>query len=375
MKYFQFLIVCLGMLFFYPIFAQNLLKGKIVDEFDQPIENVVVMIDASSRSTKSNTLGEFQIDFPNGQHIVIFRHADFDLQRQSFQSSDLKVVKIILHEKVIELQEATVSVMSPADWNYYYSIFKENFLGINKAAKDCKILNPKILRFHFDAENRVLTATAKDPILIENNHLGYLVEYDLTDFMMDYKNQYLLVIGSSFFQDLKGSKSKHKRWNTNRKIAYNGSFTHFLKAVYHNQIIENGFDVKRYIRQDNPAYQEAVQRMKNGERNVQIPSKMIAYLINQDVPIDSLVQSVENRKFMNFEGLYSVEYKNEKEDLDYVQKVKKGRFVGNQVSLFSLKAPIEITPEGYYMHPGDVILEEYWTWEKFSLLLPIDYKN
>lgn len=374
MKIFQRLIVCFGMLFFYPIMAQSILKGKVVDQYAQVVEGVTVMVDGSSLSTTTDQQGNFQIQFPNGQHALVFRHEGFELKRITVNAQYLTPIVVTMVEKIIELEQANIRAMSREDWEYYYQIFKSNFLGIDQPAKQCKILNPNILRFNYEPENRVLTASAREPLIVENLYLGYRIEYDLSEFMMDYKSQYLLVIGSSYFQELKASKSKQNKWQKNRKKAYLGSFTHFLKSVYDDKINENGFDVKRLIREENPAYTEAVERIKKGESNIIVPrSKTIAYLVNQPVPIDSLVQRKASQVMMNFEGLYSVEYTLEKEDIDYVKNIKHQNLFGNQVSLFSLKSPIELTPEGYYVNPGDVILEEYWTWEKFAHLLPIDY--
>ncbi len=355
--------------------AQNLVKGTILDEFQQPIENVTIAIDGSSLSTKSNSVGEFSINFPNGVHNLVFKHLAFQTKTISVNSNQNNYLTIVLIENPIELEEANVKVMSQEDWEYYYSIFKDNFLGIDEAARKCKIQNPKTLRFSFDSDKKVLSATAKDPLIIENQYLGYLVEYDLNTFEMDYKNEYLLVLGSSFFQDLKGNKSKNRKWNINREIAYNGSFTHFLKSVYEKKLVDEGFILRRYIRKDNPAYLEALTKIKNGIKDVVLPSKKIAFLINQEVPYDSIIKKTDQKVMMDFDGLYSIEYQNEKEDLEYVSRIKRGRFVGNQTSLFSLKSPVEITSEGFYHHPADLVLEEYITWEKFAHLLPIDYKR
>ena len=366
-------IVCVCILFFYPLIAQNSVEGYVYDEAQQPIENVQVLVNSSSRATKTDDKGFFRIDFPNGQHNLVFRHDYFQTKILNLQSNQTSMLKVVMDENIIELETAEIQTMSPKDWEYYYTIFQENFLGLDEAAKKCKIKNPKVLRFHFDEKQRILTARAQDALVVENAYLGYEVEYDLQEFSIDYKQQYLMVLGSSFFKELEGSKARKKQWQKNREKAYAGSLTHFLSSLYHQQLEENGFDVKRYIRKENPAYAMAIEKMKMGEKGVVIPSKEIAFLINQKVPYDSLIVRNNSSVFLDFDGLYSFEYQKEKEDLAYVTYVKRGKYVGNQVSIIRLKKPVEITKEGFYIEAGDIILEQYLTWEKFAHLLPVDY--
>lgn len=91
-------------------------------------------------------------------------------------------------------------------------------------------MNEEDLRFCFDKENRILKASTKKPLLLENNFIGYTVEYDLITFEYDYPSSYILILGTSNFNPKEGTNSSLKQWGNNRQNAYNGSIEHFVKS-------------------------------------------------------------------------------------------------------------------------------------------------
>ena len=58
-------------------------------------------------------------------------------------------------------------------------LFKEQFLGITRYGKACKILNEDAIDFNYDLDTFIFTATSSEPIKVENPELGYIVEFDL----------------------------------------------------------------------------------------------------------------------------------------------------------------------------------------------------
>lgn len=276
---------------------------------------------------------------------------------------------------MVALQETVVQAISKEDWLYYYQTFLKLFLGSNEAAKKCKIENPKDLRFKYDKNTKQLSTTSRNPLIITNDYLGYKIEYDLVDFNVDFKSNYVLTLGTALFTELKSSASKEKKWQQNRRKSYLGSVTHFMKAVYDNKIEEEGYDVKRLIRKDNPEYIKFKEETLLGGRiEGKVPPKIITYLVNQKVPSDSLKIVDNNDQYLNFKGLYSVEYKNEKEDLDYA-KQNGAKYISNQLSIFAIKSDLlKIEENGTYYHPANLVVEGYWSWEKIANMVPMDYK-
>ena len=357
------------------LFAQNMIKGKVVDEKSLPIINAEIYVDNSTIKSKTNEKGEFELNLPNGQYNLIVRASLFENYILNVNTNQTNFYKVILEPEVVALQETVVQAISKEDWLYYYQTFLKLFLGSNEAAKKCKIENPKDLRFKYDKNTQQLSATSRNPLIITNNYLGYKIEYDLVDFNINFKSNYVLTLGTALFTELKSSASKEKKWQENRRKSYLGSVTHFMKAVYDNKIEEEGYDVKRLIRKDNPEYIKFKEETLLGGRiEGKVPPKIITYLVNQKVPSDSLKIVDNNDQYLNFKGLYSVEYKNEKEDLDYA-KQNGAKYISNQLSIFAIKSDLlKIEENGTYYHPANLVVEGYWSWEKIANMVPMDYK-
>jgi hypothetical protein len=61
-------------------------------------------------------------------------------------------------------------------------LFREQFLGINVAGKNCIIENEEEIYFNYDRKTLTLIAYSDQPLIIINNYLGYKIEYQLIDF-------------------------------------------------------------------------------------------------------------------------------------------------------------------------------------------------
>lgn len=357
------------------LFAQNMIKGRVIDEKSLPIINAEIYVDNSTIKSKTNEKGEFELNLPNGQYNLIIRASLFENYILNVNTNQTNFYKVILEPEVVALQETVVQAISKEDWLYYYQTFLRLFLGSNEAAKKCKIENSKDLRFKYDKNTRQLSATSRNPLIITNNYLGYKIEYDLVDFNINFKSNYVLTLGTALFTELKSSASIEKKWQENRRKSYLGSVTHFMKAVYENRINEEGYDIKRLVRKDDEEYYRLKERKLLGDRvDINVPIKTITYIVNQKVPYDSLKMVESDRQYLNFKGLYSVEYKNEKEDLDYA-KQNGLNYVTTQRSIFTLKDDVlKIEENGTYYHPTNLVVEGYWSWEKIANMVPMDYK-
>ena len=103
------------------------------------------------------------------------------------------------------------------------------FIGKTELAKDCKILNPEALHFEFNPKENILTAFARRPLKIKHKGLGYLITYDLVNFIR--RGNYVSYLGYARYENLKGGKNKQKRWKQNRILTYKGSRIHFFKSL------------------------------------------------------------------------------------------------------------------------------------------------
>jgi hypothetical protein len=150
------------------------------------------------------------------------------------------------------LREVTISGTSRADWNRNYEIFKADFIGTDANAKECVVVNPKVLDFSYRKSKQTLTASADEFLIVENKALGYRVKFLLNAFSSDKIEGRLSYQGSRLFEELPGSASQKKKWQAKRDRAYYGSAMHFFRSLYQNKLNEEGFEMRRLSREQDP---------------------------------------------------------------------------------------------------------------------------
>lgn len=95
----------------------------------------------------------------------------------------------------------------------------------------------------------MLIAYAREPLIIENEALRYLLKFQLEKFKYDFTKRIALYTGYSFFDNLgKSTVRKRRKWRYNRREAYTGSLVQFFRAVYNNSVTKEGFQVHEKIR-------------------------------------------------------------------------------------------------------------------------------
>lgn len=101
----------------------------------------------------------------------------------SVDTRSINELNICLSESVIEILEV-IKIGERANWNRAYKIFKQYFIG-DPMEMNCYIRNPSVLFFQFE-DNRLI-ATAKEPLIIVNQSLGYELKYFLDYFTFFYE--------------------------------------------------------------------------------------------------------------------------------------------------------------------------------------------
>jgi len=219
--------------------GRYMVTGIVADEKGQPLKSATVFISGSEKITASNDEGRFKfikmdpgtfllsvtmIGFAPYTHNVIIQGKSVDI------NITLKVKSIVLDEVFIGSKEA---------WQANFELFGRTFLGTSKNAKECVILNPKII--NFSTKKGLLMADADEFLIIENKRLGYRVKYLLKDFGYNSVTDVALYNGETNFEELPGTPKMQKEWAKNRLETYKGSFMHFLRSVYYNTTLKEGF--------------------------------------------------------------------------------------------------------------------------------------
>ncbi|WP_299524690.1 carboxypeptidase-like regulatory domain-containing protein [Winogradskyella sp.] len=228
----------------------QILTGTIVDaSANQPLETVSVYFDNTTVGTTTNENGEFSITYTDAiQSSLVISYLGFEkIIINDYR--DKEHIAIALKPSSIALDEVNLDYDDGLTRKQKLRLFRKEFLGTSKIAKSCKILNEDDLILRYDKENRVLSASAKAPIKIENKALQYEIDYDIIDFELSFKyaniptNSFtknrLTYYGTTFYKDLK--KSNKKSTIKKRERAFKGSVQHFMRALFNENLKGEGY--------------------------------------------------------------------------------------------------------------------------------------
>ena len=380
--------------------SQRLLKGVVLDaEKQTPVPSASVFLNNTSIGTTASTDGSFQLLVPEGRHDLIVSSIGYQTYLQTITTSQLPTdIKISLALKAPELETIVVTPFEKNGWANWGKFFIDNFIGTTPFAGDCKLKNPKVLRFRNSTKDNELTVLALEPLVIENKALGYRIKYQLESFTYNFKTRVLLYAGYPYFENMDGSKSKLKRWANNRAEAYYGSMLHFMRAVFLNKIGEEGFEVRRLKKVENSEKNRVRQVYRtskesrtttNGTIMVSTISKDSSAYYSKvmqqedyfDVvasPLltgDSIAYAVDHQTAgLEFKDYLLVNYTKRPVPVEYKQQFPKtGTAMLSQATLINHPA-IEIQANGSYYNPADFLTSGYWAWsEKIATMLPFDY--
>lgn len=363
-KYLFLLMICSPVLCWAQTDLGYTVAGVVSDSLsNETLPFASVFFSGTTFGATSDKDGNFVLkaDKPGTYDLVIsftgyetyFRQVD--LNEQQVLRLDVK-----LYLSTRNLGAFTITAKKDEAWKNNLLLFKRTFLGTSGNANDCRIVNEDVLNFEDNRKDRIFEAYASEPLIIENKALGYRIKYLLEDFRIFYAKNYSVFYGFPSFEEMgKGGKVKNA-WSRKRNRAYKGSIGHFFKALYENQVTEEGFEVN------------AAKDMKRGGRAIDL------------TPIDmsTLISTKPNgsTKVLSFENYLYVVYRNEKESPEYkiYQNSMNPRPTGKeQLSwIFMPEGVTEVAFEksGYLINPLAVVTNGYWGFEKLGDMVPMDYE-
>jgi hypothetical protein len=126
---------------------------------------------------------------------------------------------------------------------------------------------------------------------------------------------------------------------------------HFIRSLGKNQLLKNGFLVKKKIKVNN--------LLKFEEEDW-----------FEGPPLSGLELFEGGRKNkISYKGVLQVTYRREREDIDYNHTRKRQK---SKISF--LEHGLTIYPNGYYENVKSLFIEGYWAWsEKIADMVPYDY--
>jgi hypothetical protein len=217
--------------------AQNKIVGTIYDENEQPLYGVSIYFDGTTIGTTTDKEGNFLLniqEIPKTTLVISFIGYETiylnDVSKQMVYK--LKPTSLVLKEVVLE--------PIPFSRKDLLRVFRDQFLGETRAGKHCVILNEDAIQFVYENKTFKLSAIADEKLIIQNNHLGYLIEFELIDFYVNYNKRTLsydylrgsYFAGTSFFKPF---SENNKSFIKNRIDSYLGSSKHFFRNLVDNK--------------------------------------------------------------------------------------------------------------------------------------------
>ena len=346
---------------------KGILFGSVLDDSTGAIlENANVFISQTTLGTTTNQRGKFEIkNIPEGVYDIISSRVGYNVYkvRATITSAPLSIT-IRLKPNIVSLEEVTVSAEKPELWHKQFEQFKKFFFGNSPNANECKIINPEIL--DFTEEEEYFSATAREPLIIENGALGYRIVYLMRVFHAKPvtarlgntigKGYSIVFDGFPKFSQLQPSAPERKSlWIKNRRATYEGSLSHFLSALYRGTWQKEGFLI-------------------NLMPEVDLHNTPINRTIINNSTLDSILfpaKSAED-KILRFDGVLEVEYIFKQLDtkIDILKKQGTEHPVSwlqlnySSITFNSLGVVQETTPTNVY---------GFWSSLRFADMMPLDY--
>lgn len=385
------------------------MRGKVIAaDTKQPIHLANVFLSNTSIGTVTNAEGIFMIDrFPQGRYDLVVSCIGYESFVATIQYSQFPyTLDVSLKPKVNILDEVVVEPYEKNGWERYGKFFMDNFIGTSALAADCKLKNPETIRFRYSKKENILRAFANEPIILENRALGYILRYDLKSFEYNYTTRIFYFQGYPLFEDIETDRKRiQERWIRNREDAYFGSLMHFMRSVFRNKLIENGFEVRKLIKiseeekkRVRTIYNSKVYVNGNGAivvndsilgrgnkdtalyyRKVMRQPEKMNVLIDKVLPGDSIAFAIDSfTAGLFFDDYLQVIYLYKQAPKEYYNANSltiPAKSATNSEIYLPNKRTIAVLSNGSFYEGIDLISSGYWGWwEKLATMLPFDYE-
>jgi len=340
---------------------QYSLSGTVLDaDTGKPLPHANVFLANTMKGSVTDSTGRFLIrGVPGGTFEIVVSRVGYEVAKREIQVAGELVITpaFKLRPLVLTGEDVEVTASVPKKWKAQLERFTDLLLSTTKNATKTKILNPAMLDFR--EENDGLTATAAEPLLIENLALGYKLTLVLMKFAAS--EQKLQYNGSIKFDELAPASEKQtEEWRKNRLRAYQGSLRHFLATVCDTTIgptirlKQEGFEVFTF----KFLWERETQR--NAE----------------PLPVDRFLRRDKktNAFYLDFHDYLGVRYIHDREEKPFLYYHQLTRDAGVQESWITLEGnDVKIDQQGRYANELAIAKFGYWAWERLADMLPYEY--
>lgn len=337
--------------------AQVTISGKVLsDQSGEPLSGASVYINNSTIGSTTGADGHFNLPGVRpGTYDIIVSFISYEVIVHTVQVG-YKDLKFQFRMQPKPQQMRNILVVGDERRKKLMELFRSQFLGITLAGEKCRIENEGDISFAAGEGKKDVFAYADKPLVIVNRELGYRITFDLQEFYVDEVSGRTYFYGYSRYEDLE--KGSLERYRKKRRQYYQGSNMNFYHALYAGTTASENFRIIRKL---------GVQ--ENGRVRV----------VNQEIDPGTLVKtdSATNRKYMAWEDKISVQYLR---DPVYKSALFKKTLVmgslarGVESDLTILERPAYFSDLGLPENPLRIAISRFWSYEKFGVMLPIDYR-
>ncbi len=344
------------------VFAQShyTVAGIVTDESGVIQKGATVFISGSKKITTTDDAGQFEFNaIDAGTYQLSVKLLGFYPFTENIQVHD-KPVKINVRLKVKTVVLNQVVIGGGDNWEANYAIFKDQFLGTSDNAKQCIITNPKVL-FFGSASKNVLTAEADEFLVIENNKLGYRIRYLLKNFEFVKTLLRTKYDGDTNFEEMEGTPEMKAKWAKNRADAYSGSLMHYLRSVYNNTALKEGFITHQ------------LKLQQKGMGKILVADSRLLATNTFVTPIDTSFISLKFKSILiDYAPEEAANMRNKGIDTSSIRAAVLGRTMGSVLNLFLDKAIVD--RKGSYTDYRTFLVQGYWGRRRIGDQLPFEYQ-
>jgi hypothetical protein len=258
-----------------------ILSGYVMDEASgKPMPFANVYVNGSTQGAVTDEKGYYALaGLPLGTVEIVASFVGYQsaAQKIRFENTSAKKADFRLEPSAQMLDAVTVKGSRKRSERYLRE-FKRQLFG-EPFGGQCLLVNSEVL--NFEEVNGHLYATANEPLIIDNQALGYRLIYDLQHFDGDASGK-VYSAGTARFEELKAANEREaNRFRRNRLIAYKGSIRHLMATLIDNTFEQAGFLV----------YQEdAAKPMPIERRLITLADAVSAYKRLVPVKASALIQ-------------------------------------------------------------------------------------
>ena len=218
------------------------ISGRITDaEEGEPIPGVSVFFTNTTVGTSTDAEGRYRLRIPGeGSYRLTVSHVSYQSVVKDIEPGSASVVfDAVLQTQ--ELEEVKVSAgirFRQRDITLFWS----NILGKNPSRRTIQATNPETVYYYYNPESKILKVLCREPLEIINYETGYRIQYLLDYFTHDYNTNITNWEYQSIFQELEPDNNRQKdAWEKKRKEVYQVSIAKFIKSLYNNTLLNDGF--------------------------------------------------------------------------------------------------------------------------------------